>query len=116
VRVRRLVTAIADSQRFGILTTPKSLCCARQGRLDFVAVTMQYAMGPSGALTSGSSTGASTLFQRAWVISRLPNTTSVIRNFRVTQGMCITEGATRICRCSTLISRKPSCSSRAVNS
>jgi hypothetical protein len=43
-------------------------------------------MGPSGALTSGSNTGASTLFQRARVILLLPNTTSVNRNFSVTQG------------------------------
>jgi len=38
-------------------------------------------------LTNGSSTGASTLFQRARVIFRLPNTTSVSRNFSVTQGL-----------------------------
>src|SRR5258706_6313475 len=65
-------------------------------------------MGPSGALTRRSKTGASTLFQRARVILLLPNTTSVNRNFSVIQGMVATEGATRICKCSIVMSVKPS--------
>jgi hypothetical protein len=40
----------------------------------------------------------------ARVIFRWPNTTSVSRNFRVTHGMCATEGATRNCSRSTVMS------------
>jgi hypothetical protein len=40
----------------------------------------------------------------ARVIFRGPNTTSVSRNFRVTHGMCATEGATRNCSRSTVMS------------
>ena len=54
---------------------------------SLVALTMPYTIGPSGQLTSGSSSGASTLFHRARVIFRLPNSTSRIRNSTVTHGM-----------------------------